>query len=162
MSSGPGADDGADTCGVHPPPSARSPGLCFPLATFLWATWVGTHGEVGLGTAGRAGVRAPGVSLTLRSGPPVLFGAWGTWEGGRACGDPMRAQGVKASVTGQRAHARRQSPGGWWGGLADVAATGLSPRWLPGVWVSPRWLWNRLRFRPGGEGQRRGRLFPAW
>lgn len=34
-------------------PSARGPGLCFPLAVRV--TWVGTRSGAGLGTAGRAG-----------------------------------------------------------------------------------------------------------
>lgn len=73
-------------------------------AGFSGAPWVGTHGEAGLGTAGGAGVRA-------RGAPDTEVGLGGV-EGGRACRGPMRAQGVKASVAGQRARARRQSPGG--------------------------------------------------
>lgn len=87
----------------HAPPSARGPGLCFPPASL---------GPLGWGRTARQGFeQLAGQGSGPRGAPDTEVGLGGV-EGGRACRGPMRAQGVKASVAGQRARARRQSPGG--------------------------------------------------
>lgn len=87
----------------HAPPSARGPGLCFPPASL---------GPLGWGRTARQGLeQLAGQGSGPRGAPDTEVGLGGV-EGGRACRGPMRAQGVKASVAGQRARARRQSPGG--------------------------------------------------
>lgn len=98
-SSGPGAGDGADARGFARLPQ---PGVLGSASRrLLWGHLGGDarRGRARNGWQGRG--PAPGVLLTLRSGPPVLLGAWGMRDGGRACRGPMPAQGVKASVGGQ-------------------------------------------------------------
>lgn len=61
--------------GSTPHPSARDPGLCFPLSSPGSLGWGHTLGRGRAGGGERREVRAPGVLLTLRSGPPIVFGA---------------------------------------------------------------------------------------
>lgn len=86
--------------GSKPPPSARVTQLCFPLAS-PESLGSGTHGGAGLRLTGRAegregGGLGPWGLLMLRSGPPVLFGAW--WP---EVGDTGR-MGVQGSNAGSR------------------------------------------------------------
>lgn len=69
--------------GSTQPLLARGSGLCFWLASLGSLGWGHTVGLGKAGTRERGEVGASEVFLTLRSGPPILFGAWWSDSGGR-------------------------------------------------------------------------------
>lgn len=148
--------------GLKPPPSARVPQLCFPLASSE-SLGSGTHGGAGLRLTGRAEGRERGEVWAPEGAPDaeigtscplwgLVAGQWGTQEGW-ACKDLMQAQGIKASLTEQRGCTSNQSPDGWWTGQQTWSPQSLAlPRAPCPLRVNSHWVLEQ-GFFPSCWGQ---------